>query len=153
MRPAGRGGEGGQVGPGGFEVFSTALPVGAVTVTHCTGRAACHEEGTMAKITYKHPDGTETVLEVTAPNTVMRGAKLNNVEGIVAQCGGSAQCGTCHVYIDEGNTLPLPEMHEAEDDVLYGTAAERRPTSRLSCQLPVSEAIDGLIVHLPTTQV
>ncbi|MBQ0969423.1 2Fe-2S iron-sulfur cluster-binding protein [Streptomyces tendae] len=107
----------------------------------------------MAKITYKHPDGTETVLEVTAPNTVMRGAKLNNVEGIVAQCGGSAQCGTCHVYIDEGNTLPLPEMHEAEDDVLYGTAAERRPTSRLSCQLPVSEAIDGLIVHLPTTQV
>lgn len=107
----------------------------------------------MAKVTYKHPSGTETVVEVTAPSTVMRGAKTNNIEGIEAQCGGSAQCGTCHVYIDEANTLPLPPMDEVEDDVLYGTACPRRGTSRLSCQLPVSEELDGLVVHLPESQI
>ncbi|MFI5807686.1 2Fe-2S iron-sulfur cluster-binding protein [Streptomyces sp. NPDC051561] len=106
----------------------------------------------MAKITYKHPNGTETIVDVSPPSTVMRGAKTHNVEGIEAQCGGSAQCGTCHVYVDEANTLPLPEMHESEDDVLYGTASPRRETSRLSCQLPVSDAIDGLVVHLPEAQ-
>ena len=106
----------------------------------------------MAKITYRHPSGTDTVIDVPVPNTVMRGAKVNNVDGIEAQCGGSAQCGTCHVYVDEANTLPLPVMDSVEDDVLYGTACERRPNSRLSCQLPVSDAIDGLIVHLPERQ-
>ncbi|MER0443384.1 2Fe-2S iron-sulfur cluster-binding protein [Streptomyces sp. Edi4] len=106
----------------------------------------------MAKITYKHPNGTVTVVDVTAPNTVMRGAKLNDVDGIEAQCGGSAQCGTCHVYIDEANTLPLPEMDSVEDDVLYGTACPRQDSSRLSCQLPVSDALDGLLVHLPEAQ-
>lgn len=106
----------------------------------------------MAKIRYTHPDGTQTVVDVLEPNSVMRGAKLSNVAGIEAQCGGSAQCGTCHVYIDEANALPLPPMDEVEDDVLYGTASPRRATSRLSCQLPVSDAIDGLVVHLPETQ-
>ncbi|MFF7335528.1 2Fe-2S iron-sulfur cluster-binding protein [Streptomyces sp. NPDC090306] len=106
----------------------------------------------MAKITYKHPNGTVTVVDVQAPNTVMRGAKLNNVDGIEAQCGGSAQCGTCHVFVDAANTVPLPPMHEVEDDVLYGTACERTELSRLSCQLPVSEEMDGLLVHLPEAQ-
>ncbi|MDB1089551.1 2Fe-2S iron-sulfur cluster-binding protein [Streptomyces sp. ACA25] len=106
----------------------------------------------MAKIIYKHANGSETVVDVSTPNTVMRGAKTHAVEGIVAQCGGSAQCGTCHVYIDAHNTLPLPPMDEVEDDVLYGTASPRRDTSRLSCQLPVSDEIDGLVVHLPETQ-
>ncbi|QXE35925.1 (2Fe-2S)-binding protein [Streptomyces sp. GMY02] len=106
----------------------------------------------MAKITYRSPSGTDTVVEVAAPGTVMRGAKLNNIDGIEAQCGGSAQCGTCHVYIDEANTRPLPPMHESEDDVLYGTASPRRPTSRLSCQLPITDDLDGLLVHLPEKQ-
>lgn len=106
----------------------------------------------MAKITYKHPDGTETVVDVRAPDTVMRGAKLNNIDGIEAQCGGSAQCGTCHVYVDGGGSVPLPPMDEVEDDVLYGTACPRRATSRLSCQLPVSEEMDGLVVQLPEAQ-
>lgn len=107
----------------------------------------------MAKITYRHPNGTVTVVDVSAPNTVMRGAKVNNVEGIEAQCGGSAQCGTCHVYVGEDSPVPLPPMDEVEDDVLYGTACPRRDTSRLSCQLPVSEALDGLVVDLPEAQV
>ncbi|WP_377270011.1 2Fe-2S iron-sulfur cluster-binding protein [Peterkaempfera sp. SMS 1(5)a] len=106
----------------------------------------------MARITYKHPNGTETVLEVPAPNTVMRGAKINNLEGIEAQCGGSAQCGTCHVYIDEACTVRLPEMADDEDEVLYGTASPRRDSSRLSCQLQISDALDGLVVHLPERQ-
>lgn len=108
----------------------------------------------MAIITYEHPSGTRTVVDVPAPNTVMRGAKINNIDGIEAQCGGAAQCGTCHVYIDEGSReLPLPEVHESEDEVLYGTASPRRENSRLSCQLPISDEIDGLVVHLPKAQV
>ncbi|NGO45072.1 2Fe-2S iron-sulfur cluster-binding protein [Streptomyces ureilyticus] len=106
----------------------------------------------MPKITYRSPDGTDTVVDVASPCTVMRGAKLHNIDGIEAQCGGSAQCGTCHVYVDDANTLPLPPMHEVEDDVLYGTASPRRETSRLSCQLPVTDAMDGLLVHLPEAQ-
>ena len=106
----------------------------------------------MAKITYKHPNGTTTIIDVEAPNTVMRGAKLNNIDGIEAQCGGSAQCGTCHVYVDEASTVTLPAMDSIEDDVLYGTACERSDHSRLSCQLPVTEALDGLVVHLPEAQ-
>ncbi|MFF1451681.1 2Fe-2S iron-sulfur cluster-binding protein [Streptomyces sp. NPDC058274] len=106
----------------------------------------------MAKITYQHPNGTVTAVDVQAPNTVMRGAKLNNIDGIEAQCGGSAQCGTCHVYVDEESTVPLPPMDDVEDDVLYGTACPRQDNSRLSCQLPVTDALDGLLVHLPEAQ-
>ncbi|MEU5537380.1 2Fe-2S iron-sulfur cluster-binding protein [Streptomyces sp. NPDC020362] len=106
----------------------------------------------MARITYQHPNGTVTTVDVTAPNTVMRAAKLNNIDGIEAQCGGSAQCGTCHVYVDEASAVPLPEMDSVEDDVLYGTACPRQDNSRLSCQLPVSEEIDGLLVRLPEAQ-
>ncbi|MBW1602509.1 (2Fe-2S)-binding protein [Streptomyces sp. JJ66] len=106
----------------------------------------------MAKITFKHPDGAETVVDVTPPNTVMRAAKLHGVDGIVAQCGGSAQCGTCHVYVSPDNEVPLPRMDAVEDDVLYGTYSPRRETSRLSCQLPVSDELDGLVVHLPEGQ-
>lgn len=110
------------------------------------------EGNAMAKITYKHPDGTATVVDVHAPDTVMRGAKLNGVDGIEAQCGGAAQCGTCHVYVDPAGAVPLPAMDEVEDDVLYTTASPRTAHSRLSCQLPVTEAMDGLVVHLPERQ-
>jgi len=106
----------------------------------------------MANITYIHPDGTTTVLDVSAGTSVMRGAVLNGVNGIVAECGGSGQCGTCHVFIDDDTEVPLSAMHDAEDEVLYCTAVPRRYNSRLSCQLPVSDAIDGLVVHMPETQ-
>jgi 2Fe-2S ferredoxin len=82
----------------------------------------------------------------------MRGAVLNSLEGIVARCGGGAMCGTCHVYIDEGNRLPLPPMRDIEDELLYCTASPRRGTSRLSCQIPVTDTIDGLVVHMPERQ-
>ncbi|MFJ4961883.1 2Fe-2S iron-sulfur cluster-binding protein [Streptomyces sp. NPDC088729] len=111
------------------------------------------EGNAMAKITYKQPDGTATVVDVHPPDTVMRGARLNGIDGIEAQCGGAAQCGTCHVYVDATNSLPLPGIDEIEDDVLYTTASPRTEHSRLSCQLPVSEEMDGLVVHLPESQV
>jgi 2Fe-2S ferredoxin len=107
----------------------------------------------MAKITYIHPDGTASVLDVTAGDSVMRGAVLNGVNGIVAQCGGGASCGTCHVYVDKDNTKPLPEMHPVEDELLYCTASPRLDNSRLSCQIPVTDDLDGLVVHLPEKQI
>src|SRR5215207_7338465 len=104
----------------------------------------------MPKITYVSHDGIETVVDVAQNDSVMRGAVLNGVDGIVAQCGGGASCGTCHVYVDPA-TAELPEMHPVEDELLYGTACPRRDSSRLSCQLPVA-ALDGLVVHLPERQ-
>ena len=109
----------------------------------------------MAKITYVHHNGTETVIDVQPGNSVMRGAVLNGVDGIVGQCGGGAMCGTCHVYIPEGNTIPLPPMKNVEDELLYGTVSERRDNSRLSCQLKITDKheLDGLVVHMPEKQV
>jgi ferredoxin, 2Fe-2S len=106
----------------------------------------------MPKITYVTHDGIETVVDVALNETVMRGGVLNGIKGIVAQCGGGASCGTCHVYVDPANTKPLAEMHQVEDELLYFTACERKETSRLSCQLPVTEELDGLVVHLPEKQ-
>jgi ferredoxin, 2Fe-2S len=105
----------------------------------------------MAKITYIDADGSATVLDVAAGDSVMRGAVLNGVDGIVAQCGGGASCGTCHVYVDRQSTDALPAMHPVEDELLFGTASPRRDNSRLSCQLPVDD-LDGLVVHLPERQ-
>jgi ferredoxin, 2Fe-2S len=107
----------------------------------------------MAKITYKHPDGTVTIVDVPTGRSVMRGAVTNNIDGILAECGGDAQCGTCHVYIDEGNTIPLPAVQDYEDELLNTVASMRRSNSRLACQIPVSDALDGLVVHMPQEQV
>ncbi|HEX6685725.1 MAG TPA: 2Fe-2S iron-sulfur cluster-binding protein [Candidatus Limnocylindrales bacterium] len=106
----------------------------------------------MAKITYKHPDGTVTIVDVQAGRSIMRGAVSNSINGILAECGGGATCGTCHIYIDEDNTIPLPPMLDLEDELLEVTASERRPNSRLACQMPVSDALDGLVVHMPEKQ-
>ncbi|HZU56457.1 MAG TPA: 2Fe-2S iron-sulfur cluster-binding protein [Actinocrinis sp.] len=106
----------------------------------------------MARITYVQPDGVARTIDVPAGNTVMRGAVINSVDGIVGRCGGGAMCGTCHVYVDEGSTVPLPSMHPVEDELLYDTAAPRKANSRLSCQLPVTDEIDGLVVNLPIKQ-
>ncbi|MFF9074182.1 2Fe-2S iron-sulfur cluster-binding protein [Streptomyces sp. NPDC014735] len=71
---------------------------------------------------------------------------------IVAQCGGNAQCATCHVYVDESCVDRLEAIEPNEDSMLDFAASPRRPNSRLSCQLPVTEAFEGLIVHLPERQ-
>ncbi|MEU2561930.1 2Fe-2S iron-sulfur cluster-binding protein [Streptomyces longispororuber] len=106
----------------------------------------------MPKITYVAADGTEQALEVPLGTSVMRGAVLNDVDGIVAQCGGNAQCATCHVYVDETTLDKLAPAAPDEDEMLDFTACPRRPNSRLSCQLDVTGDLDGLIVHLPERQ-
>lgn len=107
----------------------------------------------MPSVTYVTPDGARDDVEVAEGTSVMRGAVRHGIEGIVAECGGSAMCATCHVYVDEDRLRLLPEMSDEEDALLDGTASERRPNSRLSCQITVTAALDGLVVHLPERQV
>jgi 2Fe-2S ferredoxin len=107
----------------------------------------------MPKITYVHPDGSRDVLDVPVGTSIMQGAILNSIDGIVAECGGSAMCATCHVYVEPQDLGRTPKMEDAENEMLEFTACERRPNSRLSCQLVVSPEMDGLVVHLPDTQV
>ncbi len=107
----------------------------------------------MPNVTYVHPDGARDELEVVSGKSVMMGAVSHGIEGIVAECGGSCMCATCHVYVEPDQLVLLEPMSEDEDVVLDGTAAERRPNSRLSCQIKMSPALDGLVVHLPDRQV
>ncbi|MGA4841089.1 2Fe-2S iron-sulfur cluster-binding protein [Streptomyces sp. G45] len=106
----------------------------------------------MPAITYVSVDGTKRTVDVPVGTSVMRGAVFNDIDGIVAQCGGNAQCATCHVYVDESSRDRTEPARPDEDDMLGFTAAPRRPGSRLSCQLTVTDAMDGLIVHLPERQ-
>ena len=82
----------------------------------------------------------------------MQAAVFYGVDGIVAECGGSCMCATCHVYVREDQLAKAPSMEADEDAMLEGTASPRRPNSRLSCQLVVSPEMDGLVVDLPETQ-
>jgi 2Fe-2S ferredoxin len=107
----------------------------------------------MPKITYIHPDGRAEPQEVDEGLSVMQGATSNLVDGIVAECGGNCMCATCHVYVAPDWLARLPPMLEEENELLEGTAAERRENSRLSCQIKVTPALDGLVVHLPERQV
>ena len=107
----------------------------------------------MPKITYISPEGEQLVLDVADGTSVMQAAVANGLQGIVAECGGSAMCATCHVYVDPEWQAKLPPMNAVEDEMLESVADERRPTSRLSCQLVASADLDGLVVHLPRTQI
>jgi len=107
----------------------------------------------MPSITYVHPDGAREVLDVPVGTSVMRAAILNGVDGIVAECGGEMMCATCHVYVEEPHLDRAPSQSDDERAMLEFTASERRPNSRLSCQLVVTAEMDGLVVHLPETQV
>jgi 2Fe-2S ferredoxin len=89
---------------------------------------------------------------VPADTSVMLGAIQNNVPGIEAECGGCCSCATCHVYVDESWFAKLPAKDAMEDDLLSGVAAERRPTSRLSCQINMTLELDGLVVRIPEKQ-
>ena len=107
----------------------------------------------MPTVTYIEYDGTEHPVEVPIGLSVMRGAVNNDVPGIDADCGGECACATCHVYVDEAwlsvTGTPVPGSQEAS---MLSFAALAQPNSRLSCQLKVSEALDGLVVRLPEGQ-
>ncbi|VWX46524.1 2Fe-2S iron-sulfur cluster-binding protein [Novosphingobium sp. 9U] len=107
----------------------------------------------MPKVTYVAHDGTETQVDVPAGENVMRGALYNGVDGIVGECGGGLSCATCHCYVDDAWTDRVGgPSSAAESELLESVATELRATSRLSCQIDVTEALDGLVVHTPETQ-
>lgn len=105
-----------------------------------------------ANIIYISHTGDTHQIAVPVGDSVMEGAIKNGIDGIVAECGGSCMCATCHVYVDEAHLALLEPMDDTETEMLNATAAERRPNSRLSCQIKVTQAIDGLIVRMPETQ-
>ena len=105
----------------------------------------------MAKITYIEHSGKSHTIEVQNGLTVMEAAVQNNISGIDADCGGSMACATCHVYVKEEWFNKLPQKEEGEEDML-DLAFEPRKHSRLSCQILVSNELDGLVVDLPEKQ-
>ena len=105
----------------------------------------------MPKITYKDFQGNSKTIEVENGLTVMEGAIQNNIPGIDADCGGSMACATCHDYVEEKWLNKSQKAAEAEEDMI-DMAFEPKKNSRLSCQLIVSEELDGLIVTTPSKQ-
>ena len=106
----------------------------------------------MTKIKYIEHDGKGHEIDVVNGLTVMEGAIQNGIPGIDADCGGSMACATCHVYIYNDWFSKLPEKEIGEDDML-DQAYEPKKNSRLSCQIIVSEKLEGLVVHLPEKQI
>ena len=105
----------------------------------------------MPKITYIDSENNKKTIEVENGLSVMEGAIQNNIPGIDADCGGSMACATCHVYVAEDWYDKLNKIEEAEQDML-DLAFEPKRNSRLSCQLIVSEELDGLVVTTPSKQ-
>ena len=101
----------------------------------------------MPKISYITPDGTQHDVDVETGYSVMEGAINNDIQGIVAECGGACACATCHSYIDDAWLDRLPQMDDMEDSML-DAAFERKSNSRLTCQLEVTDEFDGLVVHV-----
>ena len=105
----------------------------------------------MPKITYNTHDNNTYTIEVQNGLTVMEGAVQNDVPGIDADCGGGMACATCHVYVKEDWFNRLPKKEDGEEDML-DMAFEPKPNSRLSCQIIVSDDLDGLEVSIPSKQ-
>ena len=105
----------------------------------------------MAKITYVEFSGKEHVVDVKTGLSVMEGAIKNNVPGIDADCGGACACATCHVYVDEAWTAKTGTASSMEESML-DFANDLQPNSRLSCQIKVTDALDGLVVRMPESQ-
>jgi 2Fe-2S ferredoxin len=105
----------------------------------------------MPKITYIEHNGSEHVIDVKNGLSVMEGAVKNNIPGIDADCGGACACATCHVYVDDawvGKTGSKSQMEESMLDFAENVEAN----SRLSCQIKVTDALDGLVVRMPESQ-
>jgi len=106
----------------------------------------------MTTITCIEFNGETHVLEVEAGQSLMQSAVANAVFGIIGECGGSCMCGTCHVYVDPAWVDRVGEKSESEA-LLLEEVCDPRPNSRLSCQIRMSPALDGLVVRLPAKQV
>jgi 2Fe-2S ferredoxin len=106
----------------------------------------------MPQATLIQPDGTPRTLSAAEGESLMQAATSAGMTGIVAECGGSAMCATCHVYVDPAWLARLPAPVPNELEMLECTAAERLPESRLSCQIKLTPALDGIVVRIPDRQ-
>ncbi len=105
----------------------------------------------MPRVTYVQPNGERVTLDLEPGSTVMEGAFDHGVDGIVALCGGSCSCSTCHVYVDDEWAERVGQADEGETGTL-DFAIDTRPNSRLSCQITLDDRLDGLVVHVPAQQ-
>lgn len=105
----------------------------------------------MVQVTYIAFDGREQLVDAEAGLSLMENAIANDVEGIVAVCGGNAYCGTCRVYVDPAWRERTGERNEMEPPMLE-TVGEEDPSARLSCQIVITDELDGLVVRLPESQ-
>jgi 2Fe-2S ferredoxin len=105
----------------------------------------------MPKVTLRR-GGFDTVLDATEGTSVMQVATAHGVHEILAVCGGEMACATCHVYVEDGPLDALPPIGDEEEDMLGFVAAPRESNSRLSCQLPMTSATDGLVVRVAPRQ-
>lgn len=106
----------------------------------------------MPRVVFIQPAGNSHTVDVTVGSSLMTAAVKHGVEGIIGECGGVCMCATCHIYVGEGFLDKLPPIRDTEEAVLDVTNAERLPTSRLSCQIKMTEALDGLTVTIPPSQ-
>ncbi len=106
----------------------------------------------MPKVTYVTQAGDGSSLDVQAGVSVMKAAVLNGIDGIVGECGGNLMCATCHVYIDDDWVTRVGPCGDVEEEMLEEAAAPVKGSSRLSCQVIMRDETDGLVVHLPETQ-
>lgn len=105
----------------------------------------------MPSITFVQPDGSRQTIQVAAGRTAMEAARDNNIRGIRAECGGECSCSTCHCYVDPTWVARLPRRRDEEASLLEFAYAPR-DASRLACQLLVTDALDGLVLHVPEKQ-
>lgn len=106
----------------------------------------------MATVLFVEASGAKHRIDVPTGENLMRAALNEGLDGMVGECGGGLACATCHCYVEEDWADRLPAPAQTELDMLECTASERRPSSRLSCQIIASDALDGLVVHLPAAQ-
>ena len=106
----------------------------------------------MPKIVFIQADGREQSVQAVSGASVMQTAIGAGVPGIVAECGGSAMCATCHVYVDPAWVDQLQAPLATELEMLECTAADRLDNSRLSCQIKATDALDGLVIRIPERQ-
>jgi 2Fe-2S ferredoxin len=102
----------------------------------------------MPRVTFVQPDGTRTDVDVALGYTIMEAAIANDIPGIDAQCGGACNCATCHAYVDSGWAHALPGKSH-DELALLDYVENARPESRLTCQIAMSDELDGIIVYLP----
>lgn len=106
----------------------------------------------MPKVVFLTLDGASRIVDAQSGESVMAAAVRNGIPGIIGECGGNCSCATCHVYVDDEFTAAVGVAGDMEDDLLDLGVADRRDSSRLACQIRVTEELDGLTVRVPEEQ-